>query len=324
MKNQVLTLLLHGLLLTACSPRVITKIKQELPARSADSVMVFLHGDPLPEECDTVGSIRVSDTGFTSTSRCQYPQVLTLATTKTAECGGNALCIDTHTEPQPLGSTCHQIRGTMLLLPSPFVSASTAMAVQWAEVRRDEELANQVLQDLSRGYTPQNIVKVSIGPSLIYSKLYISNQEYKSKEAFDVQLEYEHIWPKGSGIGISYYGCQTSYYDGNFRVHYFGPSYVYAYRDVRRKFGLGLSLGFGPAFYKDEFSQYKNGYRKGYGIGFMYKVYAEYILGKHFGLGAELGLLSTFFSKPADVKMPKDERYGVQRVNFLVGPRFYF
>lgn len=255
MKNQVLTLLLHGLLLTACSPRVITKIKQELPARSADSVMVFLHGDPLPEECDTVGSIRVSDTGFTSTSRCQYPQVL---------------------------------------------------------------------QDLSRGYTPQNIVKVSIGPSLIYSKLYISNQEYKSKEAFDVQLEYEHIWPKGSGIGISYYGCQTSYYDGNFRVHYFGPSYVYAYRDVRRKFGLGLSLGFGPAFYKDEFSQYKNGYRKGYGIGFMYKVYAEYILGKHFGLGAELGLLSTFFSKPADVKMPENERYGVQRVNFLVGPRFYF
>ena len=317
MKKSILAYSFLCLLLVGCNPRVITKVEKNLPARSADSVMIFMSGDPLPEECDTVGTIRVVDGGFASSSRCQFPQVLGLATQKTADQGGNALYIDLHRKPSVLGSSCHQISGTMLLLPSPLVSMSTAMAVQQAEIRRDEEMVGKVLRDLSRGFRPKNTLKFGIGPALIVSKIYTSNAVYKAKPALDLNVDYEHTWKNGLGLGINYYRSQSWFGDdGDMHVHYVGPSFVWAFRE-EKKWGAEFAYGLGYAYYKDK-------YHKGSGFGMMCKVGVEYLFSKHIGVGAELGYILTVFSKPGDIIMPENMGYGNRWLNLLVGPRFYF
>lgn len=321
MKTNITILITFiALLFASCSPRVSTKLQKKMPPRSADSVMVFLNGDPLPDECDTIGFVRVRDTGFTLTSRCRYPQVLALATDKTAKAGGNALYIDEHLNPNPLGSSCHRIRGTMLLLPSAQVSMETAMAVQTAEIRRDVERVNKVLQDMSYERPRnemKNVLKAETGPGLIYSKIYTSHGVYRTKGTFDLHLEYEHVWSSGLAVGINYLRSQSWFGDnGDLRLHYVGPCFIAAMRRSRH-WGGDISLGIGYAAYKDAF-------HSGSGVGLMFDWGVEYVFNKHVGLGASFGFVITDFSKPSDIVLPQKEIYGFRRINLLIGPRFYF
>ena len=52
---------------------------------------------------------------------------------------------------------------------------------------------------------------------------------------------------------------------------------------------------------------------------------SENMFMKHFGIGAQVALLSTNYPEP-DVEgvMLEDEAYGIRYVSLLIGPRVYF
>lgn len=86
------------LLLTSCSPKVITHISKNYPeVIPADSVCVIELGETVPNTAETVGRVSVVDRGFSN--KCRYDQVLRLAQEATGKNGGNGLAITDHLKP---------------------------------------------------------------------------------------------------------------------------------------------------------------------------------------------------------------------------------
>ena len=102
MKETKLLAVTAILLLTSCSPKVVTHIVRTYPNPvPADSVYVIEPGDTVPNTAETLGSVSVVDRG---TSRnCRYDQVLRLAQEATGKNGGNGLAITEHVKPSFLG-----------------------------------------------------------------------------------------------------------------------------------------------------------------------------------------------------------------------------
>ena len=68
------------LMLSACSPRVMTEVTMNYPSRSVDEVKVFDVGDTVPNNSVALGRVAVLDRGFTT--NCGYDRMLSLAKRK--------------------------------------------------------------------------------------------------------------------------------------------------------------------------------------------------------------------------------------------------
>ena len=177
---------------------------------------------------------------------------------------------------------------------------------------------------------PSNVFKVSAGPGFIYSKMYLPRKVYKHHGSFDLDVTYQHTWRKGWGVGLNYVFSMANY-NREFLItqNYIGPSAVYAFSKKRLR--ADMSLGVGYVLYAERVKVYDSHHReqvlKGNenGFGIYMQVGAEYMITKHFGIGAQAALLSTNYPEP-DVEgvMLEDEAYGIRRINFLIGPRVYF
>lgn len=316
MKRHILIAITAGLLLTSCiNPRVIMSVDKVLPATSAEQVVVFEHADSLPVKCDTVGRLRVKDSGFTLPSRGTYPYVVSYAKKKAAECGANALNIDEHKLPK-MGTTTHQIWATMLSLPDAKESTFTAWAQQESKLNRDAVMVGRVLEDLSHDFRPHHAVKVSTGPAWIYSDIYTATGVQKNTFAMDLLAEYEYTWKSGLGVGATFSHAWGFMGDDRLKLTYAGPSFVCAYRETHH-WGAEVAVGMGYARYSD-------GYRSSNGFGMLTKLGAEYLFTRHWGIGAEMNLITTTFRKPDEVVLPKNSSFGFNRLDLLIGLRAYF
>ena len=304
------------LVFSACiNPRVIVEIDKQLPPTAADKVVAFSHLDSLPEACDTVGRLRIKDSGLTLPSRGTLPYVISYAKKKAAENGANAICIDENRPPARGTSTC-RISATMLSLPDAQTSPFTAFLQQQAGINSDAAMVSRVIDDLSHEYRPRNTVKLSTGPAWIYSDIYTASGKRKGCFAMDLMAEYEHTWKSGLGVGATFARTWGFVDDDKVNLTYAGPSIVYAYREAHH-WGAEVALGAGYAHYND-------GLLSGNGVGFLWKAGAEYLITRHIGLGAELNVLGTTFSEPDGLELPKGKSYGFSRVNLLIGLRAYF
>jgi hypothetical protein len=111
MKRHLFVNLLLVFLLTSCNPRVVTDmLTNEWPATSPDSVHVFHKTDVVPQNSQTIGKVKVVDTGFST--KGSFDLVMMLAINATAEHGGNGLMVDEHRWPDGR-STIHRVWGTM-------------------------------------------------------------------------------------------------------------------------------------------------------------------------------------------------------------------
>lgn len=109
--------LITSLLLVSCSPKVITTLqKQYDPLNYKENVVIIGLDEPLPEKADTLGKIKIGDTGFTTD--CTFDKVLEEAIVETRKAGGNAIKITKHKLPSAFGSTCHRIEGLILRIDS--------------------------------------------------------------------------------------------------------------------------------------------------------------------------------------------------------------
>ena len=140
-----------AIMLVSCqsAPKVIAELEGNYPSRQADSVMVYEVGEAVPTEAKAIGKVKVTDGGLTPTYNCLYGNMLALAVRKTAESGGNVLRIDEHKKPAALGSTCHRVWGTMMLMPDSLVNIDTMTSLQEIEMNKDKELADMTREKIS-------------------------------------------------------------------------------------------------------------------------------------------------------------------------------
>lgn len=313
---SLLALMLTCIILAGCSPQVTTSIFETYPALPIDSVEVFEEGDPVPISAQVIGKVAVRDRG--TTTKCNYDYVLQLAKERTAANGGNGLYLTEHRQPN-VRSTCHQVWGNMLYLTDHEVADVPTMVPQ-------ETFGTEVFYREPH-HIPSDVIMVSVGPSLITSKV-ISPRGYESKKGgVDFLLEFEHVNGKGVGFGLNVKYNKTSFDDySNLQLYYMGPSFVYNYV-TSMNWRWDLAVGIGYALYKDSPGKGKNlfyGMQTQSGIGFMSKIGVDYLLSDRLGIGVEANSVSHNFSKPEGFQLEKNEHYGFSTLSLTAGLRFYF
>lgn len=171
MTKHLKTVNLYGvamlLLMTACSPKVVTHISKVYPdIIPTDSVYVIELGDKVPNTAETIGRISVVDRG--TSSKCRYDQVLHLAQEATGKNGGNGLAITDHLKPSFWGSSCHQISGLMLRLSDRQVDTMKVNPVQ-DMIELDHVVTKERAENRR---APSSTFEGSIGYGWVTSKLY--------------------------------------------------------------------------------------------------------------------------------------------------------
>ncbi len=196
---------LTGFMLTSCTPRIVTHIYNERAPLPVDSVHIFLPGERVPSTAVVVGDVAVKDRG--TTTKCNYDYVVQLGKETTAKHGGNALQIAEHRLPS-YKSTCHQIFGNMLYM-TPEEMYST-MTDTLSFLASDDTFGAQVVYT-ERRPNPKNVIKLSVGPSRITSKVYSPYGTVHKKMGLDVMLNYEHIGYRNFGFGFTTAFNRTTY-----------------------------------------------------------------------------------------------------------------
>ena len=253
---------------------------------------------------------------------------------QTAECGGNALHIDEHRYPD-LRSTCHRIWGTMYIIPDSIVNKYPSQSIQEVEERYDEALleamvATQLEQEEKRKKeldNPKNVIMVNAGVSWITSEIQTPLHLYKNHAGFGMNVDYQHIWGSGLGLGIDYLYYNTSF-DGDitYNTHYIGPSIVGSMMSRNSLWRMNLALGIGYAYNTENVSASIYGYpssKSESSVGFFGQIGAEYKLAKHVGVGIQLSYLTMRLDRPEGYDTSKYKFYGVKRFDLMAGLRFY-
>ena len=319
---------------SSCSmaPKVIAEVKEVLPVRQVDSVMVYNVNEHMPEAARAIGTVKVTDGGMTPTHTCLYSNMLALAVRKTADCGGNALHIDQHKEPGFWTSTCHRIWCTMYIVPDSLVDGTTMTALQRLEEKNDMELAQMAKKQISIRErmmdNPPDILKLSAGPAWITSEIQTPQATYKSKGGFALQAEYQHLWRIGLGVGLSYKYFSTSFDEGfDLRMHYVGPNIVYSLK-LGSKWRTEVSLGIGYSSYMEKVKNggvglYGNPVSTESGLGVTAHIGAEYMVSKKIGIGMQFGAFSMRLKRPSGYDTDAYEFYGIRRADLGMGIRYY-
>lgn len=134
MKRVYYPLLLTAML-CACTPSKRVSVSQSFtPLAPEAPVAVFSKEEPAPEGSAILGSVKMGDTGFTTS--CSYAKVIEAAKQSAREIGGNALKITEHKLPS-VWSTCHRITADIINIPEEAMLAKSRVS----ENRIDEALA---------------------------------------------------------------------------------------------------------------------------------------------------------------------------------------
>ena len=303
------------LMLSSCSPRVMSEVTMNYPVRSVDEVKVFDVGDTVPNNSVALGKVAVLDGGFTS--NCGYDRMLSLAKEKTAETGGNGLLLTVHMEPKTLGSSCHQLMGTMLLMNDMTIDPAKPNPVMESAKSEAEKIAQKIKDRTMLG----NSVRLSVG----YAKITSDIETFKGirhPSGWEMTLDYEHRWRSGFGFGLNTALFRSSYSkeddgaDGHLALFYMGPSLLYAFK-FHKHWALGWNLGVGCVYADDVPGQQS-------GIGYMFKGRIEYLVNENWGIGFDVNAITSTLKKPDGVQLRDGEKWGYGRVNYMIGARYYF
>ena len=99
----------------ACSPKVSTRITKSYPQQPPDAPVAFYTREmDVPSQSEPIGTIDIGDSGFTT--NCDSATVFSIVKNETRKAGGNGFLVTRHLRPSFIGSSCHQISGTMLLV----------------------------------------------------------------------------------------------------------------------------------------------------------------------------------------------------------------
>ena len=309
------------------APRVIADVERHYPARTADSVMIYEEDEEVPSEARAIGKIKVTDGGLTPTNDCLYGNMLALAVKKTAEVGGNVLRIDQHKKPARIGSTCHRIWGTMMLMPDSLIQTDVLTSLQRIEQKQYAEYLKVAKDKYSRPKRlldiPHDVLRISAGPAWITSELETPVRTYKSKLGFAASAEYQHFWKYGFGLGINYIYYGTSFDEGfKVNMHYLGPTFNIDL-NLGRKWIYDAAFGIGYTYYKESLSAFNGVSESQNRVGVMFRLGIDYKVSEKIGIGFHISSFTMHMKKPEDYDGDKYDFYGIRHLDPLLGIRFY-
>lgn len=320
----------------ACTPTVNTEILQRYAPLPLDSVKVYDNLALVPSSATAIGKVRVAGleqpgiegvraierVGLrVSDVRKDANGKVLMAKVMAADAGGNGLLISNGSEVDYLKSYYF---GTILHSEDNVVddNAVDTNAVSPA-VKAHEYSMGKLSEWVKKHKLPSNIVKLSVGPAWITSKVYVGSEEFSGISAFNLMFQYSHLWKTGWGCGLQAFQSHfkvgdSSYsnYGGSANIFYLGPSLTYAYRtDKGWLWTMNYSMGYTSIDEADSYS----------GFGMTFDIGVDYMLTKHIGVGVDVMEYTGYFKAPAEWKQEhSDMRYGYAQIGIFAGIRAYF
>lgn len=162
---------------------------------------------------------------------------------------------------------------------------------------------------------PRHTMAVNTGAGLITSKIETPTRKYKRKAMTQWQAEYNCIFKSGLGFGLKFFGSSTTISDDSFTEKIITPTFV-ARAKLAPKWIIKADLGLG-------YSSFNNSYEQQSGPVFSNSVGLEYMISKHIGIGGEFSSLICALKEPRHLQIGKDEWYGIRKIAFIGGLRYY-
>ena len=326
---------------TGCTPAIYTNIQKSYPARTEESpVLVYDLADTVPAPAQTLGSVWIKDSGFST--GCSYENIIRLAKNETNKIGGNGLHVVWHKKPAALGKSCHQISADMLLLPDSVYTASYARNAEAQQVRIAQysgtpEIvpADKTDPERKKVNPRYNILHASAGYSMLTSEFkFPRNCDGDPKHWVSVDAGYQWISRIGLGVGIRYTGHFTSgkqryvsmdsdYEKLNISLHYIAPE-IALYQNVGRRWTFHESVGIG---YMRYFEGMMHNTESIGGFGVHGTAGVNYRIKPWLGIGAHVLVQHARFdpekSRTLRQRMSKDNTT-MTHISFNGGLSFYF
>ena len=117
--KKVLFLLISCVVIAGCSAKVVTKLSSSYPALDSSAEVCVLDvdmADAIIKDAQSLGTIQIGDSGFTSREAGSWSSVLELAKAKARLAGGNVVRITSHIPPG-FNCTTHRITAEILRVP---------------------------------------------------------------------------------------------------------------------------------------------------------------------------------------------------------------
>ena len=162
----------------------------------------------------------------------------------------------------------------------------------------------------------EHSLTLGVGPAWITSKIYTPKGKYTMQTGMEVMAEYDCVFSKGYGFGLTFAHNQTAY-PGDAKLYQFfvGPSFVYA-GYFGKRWWAKVDLGLGYAVCDDTYEK-QNGLGTKTGISFNYLVSPKIAIGAHLR-----AISATFGEQSADYPGSKDDVNGIARFGLTFGVRF--
>lgn len=317
--NSLFVAFVLACLLTGCAPRVVSDMyTYEFAPLPPDSVQVFQADEPVPSGSIAIGTVKVVDNGLSVGGG--YERVLRMAIGETARNGGNGLVVTEHRVPD-MRSTIHRVWGTMLRMDRAAADTAVRASVERALAGSVNDSNKQYGNvSLRKEKNPENVFRVSIGPSWLLSRYVTGFHEYKSKCGFEVTADYEHLWKWGIGIGVNYLHSYTMFdEDLALRLNYVGPSLAMGYMlGAKWRIGAGIGVGYGWRRETAAWESYTEG-----NVAVLLRMSLEYMPVRDFGLGLQMNTMTLRLDKPDNFRLKENEFYGIRSLGIMAALHFY-
>lgn len=335
MKELVVALMLITFC-SACSPRIGTMITKTYPALETDSpVEVYMLKQAVPKQSESLGVVSVGDTGFST--KCDSATVIGLIKEKARQSGGNAVLITEYVKPSFWGSSCHQMTATVLkvydfLLPEDVEGTANFAGMEDVKVIKPDRKLPKVDMMANFGYGKR---LASISTSLSSTQR-DAMKDLMSGTIWD--LSFKYYFSDIMGIGLDYSGYRATtdkiandVVPTNDMMTYIGPSYLIRY-SPDQKWIFDSLLGLGYLGYSSS-ADYMSVDQKvtGVTVGAKWDVGVSYKFSEHWGVGANLSLLSGVLNKVTlhengrkmSVDLGDNEKEGLGQFRIGLGIRYY-
>ncbi len=341
MKTHIYLFLTLFFGLTSCSPRIGQMVMKSYPALSSEEpVIVYTNDKFLPKDAETIGKIKVSDSGFTV--QCDSITVIELVKDESRKMGGNAVFVTEHIKPSFWGSSCHQMAANSLRVnESSFIMGDDSIShfTNEKNIKPERKLSkfafyigggygwrtakmNPDFNDFQRSYYK----KLASGP------VWDASFSYYFNDIYGLGLIYSAYSASNSEYAVennSYGGGKEGYLDTKDLISYVGP--VFSMRvssDPEWLFYLSISIGYIEYNSKITFPSL-NLKAFGSSVGFQTNLGAEYKLSNDWGICMNLSSLSGILDKmnyeKNGVKSSKtlEKSEGLQHLRLLMGLRYH-
>lgn len=352
MRQATFLVLISALVFGSCAPTITTSLSKKYPPiDNTQEVKVIEMNQPVPENSEVLGSVRIDDTGFST--NCGWDVVVDLAKIEARKAGGDAIHITHHIPPSIFGSSCDRISANILKLSkieidSIMTGTDTPALSEQLDASNAEDIAYR------NDYYPKFRAAASFGWSYLTAKLSDNipsdfeqyARELKSGYHYGVELTY--YFNKLHGVGFTYNVFRTANSIDNIyvtipngptqygemsddiKVDFIGPVYsLRSYNGVNNN-SLLLNIGLGYLGYNNDAKVISDININGSTLGLCWEIGYDIGISENMTIGFQFSYLTGTLTElkvsngiqTETIKLEPENYESLNRIDLSVGLRF--